>query len=138
MPSNRADPIRIAHVAVIQYAEYVNADARHAPSRMAMPSACGKSFFLYSSRLPQTAHASSGPLPAPSATGSRWSQPGHCHSFGPGRFKRPSRSHTGQAKRTFTRGIASHRVTGVAEEQHARQLAQEAEDHDDVQETGRR
>src|SRR4051812_21741590 len=74
-------------------------DSTHASTRIAMPSACGKFFFLYSSALPQTAHAVNGSAGG-GASGRRWSHAGHCHAVG-GRHAAGA-SQFGHRKRTIT------------------------------------
>src|SRR5437899_1430363 len=77
-------------------------DPRHATVRIVKPSQWGKSFFLYSSVLPQSTQACrSSPL-WPKCNGLTWSHLGHCHSPGPAKSYRAGCSHTGHAKRTFT------------------------------------
>src|SRR5262249_15089013 len=113
---------------------------RHAAASRDSPSQWGKDFLRYSSALPQTAQEDTPSSAAPRAgQASRWSQAGPRHAPGPAPSARAGRSQAGQAKRIFTKGyLPSKDVAGAVPNQLAGQLAEETEDHDDVQDAGGR
>src|SRR5687768_4949071 len=67
-----------------------------------MPRLCGKSFFLYSSSLPQQAQAGSDGSGRGCASVTTSPHAGHDQVCGPGRFTRPDTPHFGQNTRRFT------------------------------------
>ena len=66
LASRSAEPIRMAQYSHLSYRKYASVAPARPSSRMAMPRVCEKSFFRYSSTLPQTGQTatagSAGPL----------------------------------------------------------------------------